>query len=73
MADTAASSKVQFRLKTADHSRGFLLDPGTVIGDGTNYPLIDGDPSRDMIPLTDAAQKIWNDKDSKKGWSLGKL
>lgn len=64
---------VRFRLRTGDHSRGFPLDPGTVIGDGTEYPLIEGDPSRDMIPLTPTAQALWDEKDKRKGWSLGKL
>lgn len=67
------ADKVQYRLVQADHSRGFLLDAGTVIGDDTPFPLIEDDPGPHMIPITDSARASYDAKSKKRGWNKGKL
>lgn len=59
--------KVNYRLATNDHSRGYLLEAGTVIGDDTRYPLLPSDPGKHMIPLTEAAQASYDAKAEKMG------
>jgi hypothetical protein len=52
---------MRYELETQHYLWDQLLEPGTIIGDDTEYPLPDGfAPSASMKPLDDAAQELSN-------------